>query len=82
MSGDLHKVRTGEPLRIPARAYNAFVDAAHLARRIDADTGARDGEIWFELEAVVDVPGGVRHADAVRCPDLLELHDPSVLDMI
>ncbi|MHC4083452.1 MAG: hypothetical protein ACYSU2_19240 [Planctomycetota bacterium] len=40
MSGDLRKVRTGDPLRIPARAYNAFVDAAHLARRIDADTGA------------------------------------------
>ena len=30
MSGDLRKVRTGDPLRIPARAYNAFVDAAHL----------------------------------------------------
>lgn len=29
MSGDaLRKVRTGEPLRIPAAAYNAFVDAA------------------------------------------------------
>ena len=27
MSSDLHKVRPGEPLRIPARAYNAFVDA-------------------------------------------------------
>jgi len=40
MSGDLRKVRTGEPLRIPARAYNAFVDAAHLARRIEADTAA------------------------------------------
>jgi hypothetical protein len=40
VTGDLRKVRTGDPLRIPARAYNAFVDAAHLARRIDADTGA------------------------------------------
>jgi hypothetical protein len=29
MSGEaLKKVRTGDPLRIPARAYNAFVDAA------------------------------------------------------
>lgn len=37
MSGDLRRVRTGDPLRIPARAYNAFVDAAHVARRIDAD---------------------------------------------
>ncbi len=36
----LRKVRTGDPLHIPARAYNAFVDAAHLTRRIDADTGA------------------------------------------
>lgn len=33
----LKKVRSGEPLRIPAAAYNAFIDAAHLARRIDAD---------------------------------------------
>ena len=40
MTGDLRKVRTGDPLRIPARAYNAFVDAAHVARRIDSDTGA------------------------------------------
>ena len=23
---------------------------------IDADTGARDGEIWFELEASIEVP--------------------------
>ncbi len=40
MTGDLRKVRTGDPLRIPAPTYNAFVDAAHLARRIDSDTGA------------------------------------------
>ncbi len=31
------KVTAGAPLQIPARAYNAFVDAAHLARRVDAD---------------------------------------------
>ena len=37
---DLRKVRTGDPLRIPARAYNAFVDAAHIARRIESDTNA------------------------------------------
>ena len=40
MTDHLRKVRIGDPLRIPARAYNAFVDAAHLTRRIDADTGA------------------------------------------
>jgi len=37
MTGHLRKVRTGDPLRIPARAYNAFVDAAHVAQRINAD---------------------------------------------
>jgi hypothetical protein len=35
----LRKVRTGDPLRIPARAYNAFVDAAQLAQRLNADAG-------------------------------------------
>ena len=35
MADPFRKVRTGEPLRIPATAYNAFIDAAHLARRID-----------------------------------------------
>lgn len=38
MADPLRKVRTGEPLRIPAGAYNAFIDAAHLARRVDPDT--------------------------------------------
>jgi len=34
MGDDLRKVRPGDPLRIPARAYNAFVDAARdLSRR-------------------------------------------------
>ena len=28
MPDDLRKVRSGQPLRIPAGAYNAFVDAA------------------------------------------------------
>lgn len=39
MSGDLRKVRAGEPLRIPARTYNAFIDAAQLTRRVNADVG-------------------------------------------
>lgn len=38
--GNLHKVRPGDPLRVPARAYNAFVDAAHLAQRIESDAQA------------------------------------------
>ena len=37
-AGDLRKVRPGDSLRIPAGAYNAFVDAAQHARRIDPDT--------------------------------------------
>ncbi len=35
----LTKVRSGDPLRIPAAAYNAFVDAAHVTGRINADVG-------------------------------------------
>jgi len=38
MADTLRKVRPGEPLRIPAAAYNAFVDAAHLARRFSSDS--------------------------------------------
>ena len=30
MADPFRKVRTGEPLRIPATAYNAFIDAAHV----------------------------------------------------
>ena len=33
MPDDLRKVRSGDPLRLPARAYNAFVDAAVDLRR-------------------------------------------------
>ena len=52
MSGyALRKVRTGEPLRIPAAAYNAFVDAA-IANRI------RD--IIHELDGYEDVTVAVK----------------------
>lgn len=37
MGDELRKVRAGEPMRIPARAYNAFVDAALAQRRGMAD---------------------------------------------
>lgn len=39
MSDDFRKVRPGEPLRVPARAYNAFIDAAVDLRRRQADIG-------------------------------------------
>ena len=39
MGDDFRKVRSGEPLRIPARAYNAFVDAAVDLRQRQADVG-------------------------------------------
>lgn len=44
MGDDLRKVRPGDPLRIPARAYNAFVDAALESRRRQQDR--RAGELW------------------------------------
>ncbi len=37
MGDDLRKVRPGDPLRIPARAYNAFVDAAREVTRRQQD---------------------------------------------
>ena len=44
MSGDaLRKVRTGEPLRIPAAAYNAFVDAAIANRASERNAIADPG---------------------------------------
>ena len=44
MSGDaLRKVRTGEPLRIPAAAYNAFIDAAIANRASERNTFADPG---------------------------------------
>jgi hypothetical protein len=44
MGDDLRKVRPGDPLRIPARAYNAFVDAALETKRRQQDR--RGGELW------------------------------------
>lgn len=44
MGDDLRKVRPGDPLRIPARAYNAFVDAALETKRRQQDR--RAGELW------------------------------------
>lgn len=63
MSGDLRKVRSGDPLRIPAGAYNAFIDAAQVARAIDADarrgllasTGSGD-LVWVRNDSGADLP--------------------------
>jgi len=40
MADAFRKVRSGQPLVIPARAYNAFVDAAVSQRRRERDRGA------------------------------------------
>lgn len=63
MTGELRKVRSGDPLRIPAGAYNAFVDAAHLAQRINADAhvdqtrdGAGDQLVLVRNESGEDLP--------------------------
>lgn len=63
MADPLRKVRTGEPLRIPAAAYNAFVDAAHLARRVDPDTlrdpslpAAHEHLVWVRNDSSEDLP--------------------------
>jgi len=63
MADPLRKVRTGEPLRIPAGAYNAFVDAAHLARRVDPDAlrdpalpAAHEHLVWVRNDSGEDLP--------------------------
>src|SRR3972149_5574096 len=45
MVGDLQKVKPGDPLVIPAVAYNTFVDAArdYIARQQDQGQSARRG---------------------------------------
>jgi len=71
MSGDaLRKVRTGEPLRIPAAAYNAFVDAA-IANRANernaiADPGrdpSQRGVVLVRNDSPDDLPA--HHALAI-----------------
>ncbi len=44
MADAFRKVRSGQPLVIPARAYNAFVDAALETKRRQQDR--RAGELW------------------------------------
>lgn len=39
MADAFRKVRSGQPLVIPARAYNAFVDAAVAERRREQTQG-------------------------------------------
>jgi hypothetical protein len=63
MADPFRKVRTGDPLRIPAAAYNAFIDAAHLARRIDPDAlrdpalpGAREHLVLVRNDSGEDLP--------------------------
>ena len=71
MSGDaLRKVRTGEPLRIPAAAYNAFVDAAIANRASErnaiADPGrdpAQRGIVLVRNDSPDDLPA--HHALAI-----------------
>jgi len=71
MSGDaLRKVRTGEPLRIPAAAYNAFVDAAIANRASErnavADPGrdpSQRGSVLVRNDSPDDLPA--HHALAI-----------------
>jgi hypothetical protein len=63
MADPFRKVRTGDPLRIPAAAYNAFIDAAHLARRIDPDalrapplTAAQEHLVLVRNDSGEDLP--------------------------
>ena len=53
---DLGKVEPGHPLRIPARAYNAFVDAAKANRALNSAGG---GQHWHhsQLVAVRNISG-------------------------
>ena len=50
MGDDLKKVRRGEPLRIPARAYNSFIDAARAQRE--------SAHVFTRMPGPGDLPGG------------------------
>jgi len=64
MSGDaLRKVKSGDPLRIPAGAYNAFVDAAVDLRRRQHEESRepqrlrRDGDVILVLNSTASTVG-------------------------
>ncbi len=79
MSGDsLRKVKTGDPLRIPAGAYNAFVDAAVDHRRRQHDESRepqrlrRDNDVILVLnstESTVPRFGVLAITDPIFHPD-------------
>ena len=84
MSGDaLRKVRTGDPLQIPAPAYNAFIDAAVDLRRRQHDEAhdtqrlRRDGDVILVLnstDSTVNRFGVLGLTDPIIAPgDALEL---------
>lgn len=50
--GDFRKVSDGDPLIIPARAYNAFIDAANAVQRINV-LGSGSSPIYGDSQTVV-----------------------------
>lgn len=71
MTGDpLHRVRAGDPLKIPAAAYNAFVETAVAHRSGQRNTAAdahrelnRSGVVLVRNDAGVEIPA--HHALAI-----------------
>jgi len=61
MSDGLKKVSPGQRLRIPAGAYNAFVDAARFARDRQADLGGSPSASAFALQQMVVQSVGPDH---------------------
>ncbi len=64
MGDDLRKVRPGDPLRVPARAYNAFVDAALDLKRRQLGVKA----LVHRIEAAIIALLGEYGIAAVRRP--------------
>lgn len=62
MNGDLRKVRRGDPLRISASAFNAFIDAARYAsdRQNDVDPSASPAPRRCDVVRVKNESGGLR----------------------
>jgi hypothetical protein len=62
MSDPFKKVQSGDPLQIPARAYNAFIDAAHdfQQRTRGLDSGASPGSRSTDIIRVRNDSGGDR----------------------
>jgi len=60
MGNSLKKVKPGDPLRITAKAWNEFIDAAELVKSLRhslGNTGGKPGRLYFSCLLSRHLPG-------------------------